>query len=151
MTKQGLQHHYLSFRVGHQWYGVKLQEVIEVLHFVALTELPSTSPDVLGLLTLRDQVIRVIDLRQRFGLADAPLKLDTPIIALHNGDISIGIVVDDVDDVEIIPELADYEGDESPYIQAVANLATKLLLVLDIAALNVVTGRVQPNNINTSV
>ena len=38
--------HYLRFRVGQEWYGVDIGSVIEVLHFMALTELPDSPYDV---------------------------------------------------------------------------------------------------------
>jgi purine-binding chemotaxis protein CheW len=117
--------------VGAQWYGVDVDTVIEVLHFVALTELPGASSDVLGLLTLRDRVMNVVDLRLRFAVPDAALSLQTPIVALETGKGPLGIVADEVDDVVDLPELADYEGTGAPYIAGAATLADQLLLLLD--------------------
>ena len=125
----------LSFRVGPQWYGVDVDAVIEVLHFVALTELPGTAADVLGLLTLRDRVMNVIDLRLRFGLVEAQLTLQTPIIALGTEHGPLGIVVDDVDDVVELSEMADYQGTESPCIAGAATLEDQLVLLVDAARL----------------
>ena len=68
---------YLCCRVGTEWYGVEVSRVIEVLHFAALHEVPGAKPDVLGLLTLRDLIMPVIDLRLRFGLdGDHPSTLE---------------------------------------------------------------------------
>lgn len=126
---------YLTFRIGHEWYGINVEPIIEVIHMVGLTELPGTPPEILGLLTLRDRVMPVIDLRLRLGNAAdvAPLRLDTPIIAVTTPYGAMGLVVDDVDDVEVIEEIADYENDESPYVNAVARLEDRLLLLLDTA------------------
>lgn len=128
---------YLTFRIGHEWYGVNVDGIIEVIHMVGLTELPGTPPDILGLLTLRDRVMPVVDMRLRLGHASdgAALRLDTPIIAITTAHGAMGLVVDDVDDVEIIEEIADYENDESPYVNAVARLDERLLLLLDTAFL----------------
>lgn len=150
---------YLSFRVGQQWYGVDVSNVIEVLHMVALTELPAAAPDVLGLMIVREAVMPVIDLRRRFGLGQPALRLDTPIIALrtgglrpageraaangnarqHNGasDRPLGLVVDEVDDVEYVAteHLAVYHDTDSPYVTHVARLPDRLLLVLDTSLL----------------
>lgn len=127
---------YLSFRIGHQWYGVRVEEVIEVLYLVALTELPGAPPDVLGLLALRDSTMPVIDLRARFGLDDVSLALDTPIIALQVANSPVGIVVDQVEDVEEIVEMVDYQGTESPYVIGAAKLEGELLLLLNTAKLH---------------
>jgi purine-binding chemotaxis protein CheW len=133
MTTQ--EQHYLSFRVGQQWYGVDADAVIEVLHLVALTELPGAATDVLGLLTLRDQVLPVVDLRMRFELPDAPLTLQTPIIALQTEHGPLAIVVDDADDVVELTQMVDDEGIESPYISGAAPLDDGLLLLIDTAKL----------------
>jgi purine-binding chemotaxis protein CheW len=123
---------FLSFRVGPEWYGVDVDYIMEVLHMVALTELPGTAPDVLGLLTLRDSVMPVVDLRLRFKLPDTSLRLDTPIIAMRTAKGALGIVVDDVDDVEIISGIMDYQGDETRYIKGVIRQDDKLILLLDV-------------------
>lgn len=133
--------HYLSFRVGRQWYGVHVDQIIEVLHLLALTELPAAPPEILGLMTVRDMVMPVVDLRRRFGLGEAPLRLDTPIIAVRTPRGPIGLVVDEAEDVERIPAhlIAAHDGDDSPYITGVARLSDRLLLLLDTARLRAET------------
>jgi purine-binding chemotaxis protein CheW len=127
--------HYLSFRIGSEWYGVELGSVIEVLHFMALTELPTAPPDVLGLMVLRDTVMPVVDLRLRFGLSDADLTLNTAIIAVRTPQGPMGMVVDDVDDVEQITEFVQHHETLSPYVNGVARLSARLLLLFDTALL----------------
>ena len=90
-------HGYLVFRVRQEWYAIMVTSVIEVLHMVALNEVPE--PGVLGMMTLRNRPVKVIDLRQLFGLPNPEYKLDTPIIAVNTDHGAIGLVVDEVDDV----------------------------------------------------
>jgi purine-binding chemotaxis protein CheW len=123
--------HYLSFRVGEEWYGIKLDRIIEVLNFMVLTQLPAAPPDMLGLMVLRDSVMPVVDLRLRFGLPDAPLTLNTPIIAVRTPHGPMGLVVDDVDDVEQVTEFVQHNKTPSPYVNGVAKLVTRLLLLFD--------------------
>lgn len=123
---------YLTFRVGDQWYGVDVDNVIEVMHFVALDELPLAEPDILGLMTLRDKVITVLDLRRRFGVPDTTHHLYTPIIALRTDKCILGLVVDDVDDVQYIDEFAEYTGSNGAYIEQVARLSERLVMLLDV-------------------
>ncbi len=128
---------YLTFRVGQQWYGVGLESVHQVLHFMELDEMPATAPDVLGMMTLRDLVMPVIDLRRRFGLPQAAINLDTPIIAIWtDGGEPIGIVVDDADTVEEISDsqIVPHSGGKSRYVAAVAKLTDRLLFLLDTTA-----------------
>src|SRR5258706_10136386 len=88
---------YLVFRVRQEWYAIMVSSVIEVLHMVALNEVPE--PGVLGMITLRNRPIKVIDLRQLFGLANPEYKLDTPIIAVNTDHGAIGLVVDEAEGV----------------------------------------------------
>lgn len=88
---------YLVFRVGREWYGIDVNSVIEVLHLVALNEIPGS--EVLGVMTLRDRVIKVFDLRRRFGLPNPHYSLTTPIIAVNTSRGAVGLVVDETDDV----------------------------------------------------
>lgn len=143
---------YLSFRVGHQWYGVDVTQVIEVLQMLALIELPGAAPEVLGLMIVRETVMPAIDLRRLFGLSEFSLRLNTPIIALWTDNSratmqvagkarketgAIALVVDEVDDVEYVAaeQCSRYDGD-SPYVMGVARLEGRLLLVLDTMRLN---------------
>lgn len=126
---------YLRCRVGHEWYGIPVENVIEVLQFVALNEVPGAKPDVLGLLTLRNTVMPVIDLRIRFGTADPGFGLETPIVALETSNGPVGIVVDDVDDVQGVAEMEDVQVEASPHTAGIARLNGQLLLLLDISRL----------------
>ncbi len=127
---------YLKFRVGRELYGVNVEYVIEVLHLMALDALPAAAPDVLGLMTLRDTIMPVIDLRLRFGLPDAPLHVSTPIVAVQTANGPLGIVVDDADDVELVTKTQVGNGAQSPYVIGVARLSDQLLLLLDTTLLH---------------
>ena len=87
----------MVFRVRQEWYAIMVNSVIEVLHMVALNEVPE--PGVLGMMTLRNRPVKVIDLRQLFGLPNPDYKLDTPIIAVNTRQGAIGLVVDEADGV----------------------------------------------------
>jgi purine-binding chemotaxis protein CheW len=90
-------HGYLIFRVRQEWYAIMVNSVIEVLHMVALNEVPEVG--ILGMMTLRNRPVKVIDLRQLFGLPNPEYKLDTPIIAVNSDHGAIGLVVDEAEGV----------------------------------------------------
>ena len=132
-------HKYLSARIGSQWYGIEVEKVIEVLHLVAYTEAPALQNDILGLTTVRDEVMPLIDLRRRFGLKDAQLKLDTPVVAIREAHGLIALVFDDADRVEDITDsqlATTQDSQQFPYIRAVAKLPGRLLLLLDTARIS---------------
>lgn len=124
----------LRCQIGQQWYGVNVVDVVEVLHFVALTDMPGSPPHVLGLLTLRDMVMPVIDLRLLFGLP-AQYRLDLPIITVNTPHGPLGLVVDDVDDVVRVEQTDAYQNDTNLYVQRAARLDDRLLLLLNLERL----------------
>ncbi len=130
--------HGLTFRIGQQWYALNVDRVIEVIHLVALAELPAAESKVLGLMTLRDRVLPVIDLRSYMGIPDPQYTLTTPIIAVHSERTAFGMVVDEVDNVErILPEqLNAYSGPNLAQISGVARLNGRLLFLIDLAAID---------------
>ncbi|WP_119070707.1 chemotaxis protein CheW [Aggregatilinea lenta] len=125
---------YLSARVGNQWYGVNVDQIIEVLQLIAFTEVPTSRKDILGLITVRDEVMPLIDLRRRFELQDIQFKLDTPVIAVREAHGPIALLFDDADRVEDIDEsqvTVSHYGQQFPYVRGVAKLSGRLLFLLD--------------------
>ena len=126
---------FLCCRVGREWYGLAVANVVEVLHFVALHDVPVASPHVLGLMTLRDVVMPVIDLRILFAVDQPSYGLDTPIIATTTEHGPVGVVVDDVDDVQMAIDVSKQATRESPFIWGTARTGERLLLLLDVLRL----------------
>ena len=126
---------FLRFLVGSQWYGISIDHVMEVSYFMLLNELPIAEPGMLGLMTIRDEVIPVIDLRVRFGIPEPEYTLDTPIIAVTTAYGKVGLVVNNADTVENIAEtetVTYQRGEELPYLSGAAKLAEGLLLLLNV-------------------
>lgn len=125
---------YLTAQIGGMWYGIPLDAVIEVLQMVSLTELPKAEPDVLGLLTLRDHIMPVIDLRVRFGCRDTQLHVSTPIIGVRGPSDGqrVGFVVDDADSVVRLDAETPIQASSFPYLSGAVQLDRYVLLLLDI-------------------
>ena len=133
------QRNLISFRVGSQWYAIDVENVIEILDMVMLNEPPTSNPDILGLMVLRNVVLPVVDLRLRFGVDQPQYRLDTPIIALRNERGSpLGIVVDEIDNVEQISsdQITDNLGRNFPHLLGTAQLRDRLLMLLNLSDLS---------------
>jgi purine-binding chemotaxis protein CheW len=127
-------HSYLTCRLGTEWYGVDVQSILEVVHLVALNDVYTTSPHVLGLMTLRQMLIPVLDLRQRFGLADSSLTLRTPLIAVHTSTGNGAFVVDETDAIVQI-DTAELDAAPLPGIQGAVRLDQRTLFLLNVEQL----------------
>lgn len=97
----GLPLELLCFRAGGQEYGLPLRSIQEIRSHQQTTPLPGQAAAVLGVLDLRGQVIALLDLRRLLGLpddqeVDAELRA---VIVLVQGEMRLGLVVDEVLDV----------------------------------------------------
>ena len=64
---------YLTFALAHEEYGLEILKVREIIGYMEITAVPQTPGHVKGVINLRGQVIPVIDLRSKFGMAQVYL------------------------------------------------------------------------------
>ena len=103
--------------------------MIEVLHLVDLSELPAVPPYILGLVTLRDTVMPVVDLQLRFGLTTPSLNLDTHIIVAQTPSGPVAVVADEVKGGEQVAATSYQSKHDSCHVLGVIRLADHLLLL----------------------
>lgn len=91
---------YVCFMLAGGEYGVEISFVIQILKpIMEPTPVPQSPPFVEGVIDLRGDIIPIIDLKKRFGLA--PLD-DTPpsrILVIQMTDMLVGFLVDSVTEV----------------------------------------------------
>ncbi|MCL2046281.1 MAG: chemotaxis protein CheW [Oscillospiraceae bacterium] len=95
---------YLTFLVGDGGYGIEISYVVEIISVQEITLVPHTHPYVKGIINLRGTVIPVIDMAMRFGQGEVEYSDKTCIIVLSMDDMSVGILVDGVQDVTSIDD-----------------------------------------------
>lgn len=126
------------FTLGPDDYGVPIAMVQEIIRHTPPRPIPGSPGHVPGVINLRGRIIPVVDLRARFGvIADPPA--DAKIVILEMGALTVGVVVDEVREVltveadrcEAPPEAAG----QADYIDAVATLEGRLLVILDMRRL----------------
>lgn len=124
MEKEGK---YLTFALGPEEYGLEILKVREIIGYMDITAVPQTPDDVKGVINLRGQVIPVIDLRVKFGMAAAETTDQTCIIVVeieqNDQKFSTGIVVDRVQEVL---DIAGAEIEDVPKFGT--NVATDFIL-----------------------
>jgi purine-binding chemotaxis protein CheW len=94
---------YLTFSLAGEEYGIGIIKVKEIIGMMPITTAPRTPNFVKGVINLRGKVIPVMDLRQKFGMAEMAYTERTCIIVVEMksqaGSVLIGIVVDSVSEV----------------------------------------------------
>nr|WP_230425583.1 chemotaxis protein CheW [Saccharobesus litoralis] len=123
-------------------YGVDILSVQEIRGWEKCTSIPNSPDYVRGVLNLRGTIVPVIDLRVRFGLANAEYSAVTVVIVLKlkqdDKDKIMGLVVDAVSDVHAIsesqinvsPDLGDNQNSE--FITGLGQVGDKMLILLDL-------------------
>ena len=95
---------YLTFLVGEVGYGIEISYVVEIISVQDITLVPHTHSYVKGIINLRGTVIPVIDMAMRFGQGEVEYTEKTCIIVLSMDEMSVGILVDGVQDVSDIDD-----------------------------------------------
>jgi purine-binding chemotaxis protein CheW len=125
------------FRLGEDYFAMTIQDVNEIIRLQKITPVPKAPPFVVGVTSLRGRVIPVIDLRTRFGLAPREEgHLSRIVVTEHDGKL-IGMIVDGVDEVLIVPAEAIEPPDEivvsvdSEFLAGIVRLEDRLIILLD--------------------
>jgi len=104
ITEDVMRGKYLTFLVGEVGYGIEISYVMEIISVQDITLVPHTHAYVKGIINLRGTVVPVIDMGMRFGGTEVVYTEQTCIIVLSMDDMSVGILVDGVQDVTDISD-----------------------------------------------
>ena len=125
----------LVFGLDGAAYGIPVDRVREIVRMKKLTPVPCAPEWLLGVVALRGEVVEVIDLRQRLGLAAAIPDRTHRIIVLHGeGDRVAGLLVDSVSEVYRIPEdrMIPAQGLEISCVSEMCPRGDKFVSILDV-------------------
>lgn len=129
---------WLGFYLGREEYALDLEIVSELIKPRALTELPQVPPYICGIISLRGEVVPVIDIKLRLGLKPSDhCDIDLQrIIVCEGSEQYVGLLVDRISQVVRIPrdeiEHPQLVGDEpaAVYIQGIGRKQDRMLIQL---------------------
>jgi purine-binding chemotaxis protein CheW len=95
---------YLTFQLGHEFYGVEVLQIREIIRLIDITPVPQMPDYIKGVVNLRGKIIPVVDLRLKFGLTEIQANERTCIVVVQLDSVSgvatrLGLVVDGVEEV----------------------------------------------------
>lgn len=116
----------LGFMLGGEGYAIDLHHLSEILRPLPITEIPRTTSEVLGVMSVRGRLVTVFDLRQRFCLVKgAAMDRSSRVVLVDVATEVVGLLVDRVLGVvrlapgEIEPASV-LGGDPPPHVVGVA-------------------------------
>jgi len=99
---------YLLFLAGGELYGIEALKAQEIVEYVGVTKVPMVNSYIKGVTNIRGNIVPVIDLIDRFKLGKTKIGDKTSIVvvnyALGDEPTQIGIIIDEVYEVDTIPE-----------------------------------------------
>ena len=134
---------YLTFKVGKEIYGLRLNQAKEIIKPPKITSVPNTEDYILGVINLRGQVVPVINLKNKLGLTeDSTVDINQDkskkIVVININGMLIGVYVDgvneviniSVEDIEGVTE--NRTGIREEFIKGVSTYGDYLIIVLDL-------------------
>jgi purine-binding chemotaxis protein CheW len=95
---------FITFDLNHEEYAISLGKILEVLGADRIRDLGHADPCFQGVIFIRDQKVRVLDLRCRFGFEPRTKKEDSSVLVaiFEPGFFKVGLMVDSVRQVVYI-------------------------------------------------
>jgi purine-binding chemotaxis protein CheW len=132
----------LTFSLGGEAYGVPLTQVLEILGVRTITRVPRSPADVVGVCTVRGELVTVIDTRLRLepGASRAPNRGRILVTTSWDGE-KVGLLVDEVLGVQRFSQ-AQIEatagvlvGDISSHIESIARKGDQVTVLVNLSSL----------------
>jgi purine-binding chemotaxis protein CheW len=128
---------FLTFSLGKEVFGIEILYVTGIVGIQKVTDLPESPDYVKGIINLRGKIIPVIDMRLRFRKKAVPYTDRTCIIVIDILDMTVGLIVDQVDEVitipdeSIVPPPEFRTGFKNRYIKGIGKVGDDIRLLLD--------------------
>lgn len=132
---------FLSFSFGQEVFALEIRYVTEIVGMQMITPVPEVPAYLKGIINLRGKVIPVVDMRIRFGKPTVDYTDRTCIIVVDIEETSVGLIVDNVEEVlsiadeKVVPPPDSKTGVQNRYIKGIGIVENKVILLLDCARL----------------
>ena len=127
---------YLTFILDNESYGIGINNVTEIIGIQPITLVPELPDYIRGIINLRGKIIPVMDVRLRFRKIFREYNDRTCIIVIDINELAIGLIVDSVSEVLIIPDQdiippPNLNKVNSKYIKGIGKVENEVKLILD--------------------
>ena len=128
------------FRLGQEEYGLSIDQIKEVVITPPITRMPQTPPYIRGVANIRGNVIAIIDLEEKFGLASGREHHSQEknfTLVIEHDEYKIGILVQEVPNTlsvsgtSIEDSVFTGEQGEQSYITGIVKLDKRLIIMID--------------------
>jgi purine-binding chemotaxis protein CheW len=128
---------FMVFSLDGENFGIEIRFVDEIIMMQSVAKLPEVPDYIRGVINLRGKIVPVVDMRLKFMKKEAPYTDRTCIVIVTNEDITVGLIVDGVNEVRTIPdeEIAPppdkRTGAFKRYLMGIAKAQGEILFLMD--------------------
>lgn len=131
---------YVLFALGYSCYGIPTSVVQELFFLPEVSPGPGAAPFMVGIINLRGSILPIVDLQRRLGHQSSPYELTNSIIVVQWQNHQVGLLVDQVHEVQAIAEEHIRSGlvyeqwqvaEFQRFVTGVASLDTTLVTLLN--------------------
>ena len=135
----------IVFRQGEEEYGMRIDQIKEVVLTPNITRMPRTPAYVKGVANVRGNIIGIVDLEEKFGLKEITTTEEANAqsnytLVLASDEFKAGILVTEVPntltvnmtDIEQSVNIVHDNSVDSDYIQGIVKLEDRLIILIDI-------------------
>lgn len=132
---------FILFDLAGATYGVRSREIQQLEMIGTITPVPNAPAFVDGVVSVRGQVIPVVNLRSRFGFPRVPPDVRSRLLVVRREGRTVGFAVDSAREFASIPADAilpppeGVSGLNGRYLEGLAQLGERLVLILDMTDL----------------
>lgn len=129
---------FILFTLAGTTYALRTKEVAHIEMLDQVTGVPNAAHFVDGVVFSRGQVVPALNLRARFGFDKVPYDLRTRLLVVQTDGRSVGLIVDAAREFLAIPTASiqpphqALDGLSGKYVEGIANLDDRLVLILDL-------------------
>ena len=124
------------FRIGKEDFGIDIGRVVEFLHTQRVYTMPELPDFVSGVITVRGEVVPLLDLRKRFDIQSS--QTEELIIVVRHGEEKIGLLVDEIKEIlalgpeEITAPPKIFKGLKRTYLTGLGKKNERIIILLNV-------------------
>ncbi len=133
----------IVFKQGNEEYGLVIDQIKEVVLTPNITRMPQTPSYIKGVANIRGNIIAIIDLEEKFGIADKNIenkKSGNYTLVVESEEFKVGILVREVPntltvstaDIDETVNVIQDETQDGNYIKGIVKVNNRLIILIDI-------------------
>lgn len=147
---ENLQQKFVLFELVNTTYAVHSSFVRRLEMVENITQVPNSPPDLEGIVLSQGKIIPAVNLRVRFGFPKSAFNLRTRLLVVESDGRTVGLIVDSAREFKIIekheirPAPDSIENLNGEYIEGIAALAGRMVIVLKLDEILRIADQIQP-------